>query len=603
MGLCNVYSWQLNKTVKLSDSYQVLLMLDKPQNMDCACMDPSGDPYVEMYECISVGLPTYKYKEEIYQYGNNAKKFLIPDYDAGLEDLTLEFNEHYVTREVNGKKVQYLAIDDLVRRCLAKLFDIKTFSYKLDDYIAEIKVRIFNNRFSEVVTEYIFNNLKLTNYEKYDLDYASSEIAKWKLSFSYQSYTVDTINLEPIKFKNLPEAQSLVPSDGLDIQYMTEAQYNAYVKNRDAELKQNQRGVSTLSDDLKSEENRLKALKSQKKKLPEIENEKKKLDEAKEKIERISKQLNEAKTKQYNAVSDIEQYKSIELEHSKKAEELRLKHTGKTGINWKASETADELVKADTAKKKKDAATESYAQSTGEIARLETELAAAKEEMNNAQKAYNKQRKKYGNAVTYNTQLNNDIKKSKAKIDELTTKYEAQEAAKRESAIGAEISKKSKSMQDSYSNGQAALDANTQATAQNNTERPADGLQNTTGGDAAADASRRAREAAAQKMAEAAKNDTAGASQVSTAAQAAEPSQPVETVQTARPEQSTRTFTTADIGQEKLKAVKESDEYLNRVRDISMTLYDPKRNNAQLAYEKAQQQAMEEYLTGKLKVS
>ena len=49
--------------------------------------------------------------------------------------------------------------------------------------------------------------------------------------------------------------------------------------------------------------------------------------------------------------------------------------------------------------------------------------------------------------------------------------------------------------------------------------------------------------------------------------------------------------------------VRNSDEYQNRVRDISMSLYDPKRNNAQLAYEKAQQQAMEEFLTGKLKVN
>lgn len=577
-------------------------MLDKPQNMDCVCMDPSGDPYVEMYECISVGLPTYKYKEEIYQYGNNAKKFLIPDYDAGLEDLTLEFNEHYVTREVNGKKVQYLAIDDLVRRCMAKLFDMKTFAYKLDDYIAEIKVRIFNNRFSEVVTEYIFNNLKLTNYEKYDLDYASSEIAKWKLSFSYQSYKVDTINLEPIKFKNTPEVQSLVPSDGLDIQYMTEAQYNAYVKNRDAELKQNQRGVSTLSDDLKNEENRLNALKSQKKKVPGIDNEQKALEEAKAKVKLAEEAVELAKSEKKKR--EQEHQDSIDAHGSalRKYDSKNYSDVG-PGTRARIEEKEKRINAIKTAEKNRSITKNNLDNANSKLAKAEESLKNAKLEADNAQEVFDRQNKKIKNAEAFNKKLVNDVRSSKKKLGELTTKYEAQEAAKRESAIGAEISKKSKSMQDSYSNGQAALDANTQATAQNNTERPANGQQNTTGGNAAADAARRAREAAAQKMTEAAKNDTAGASQVSTAAQAAESSRPAETMQAARPEQSARTFTTADIGQEKLKAVKESEEYLNRVRDISMTLYDPKRNNAQLAYEKAQQQAMEEYLAGKLKVS
>ena len=77
----------------------------------------------------------------------------------------------------------------------------------------------------------------------------------------------------------------------------------------------------------------------------------------------------------------------------------------------------------------------------------------------------------------------------------------------------------------------------------------------------------------------------------------------VKTDEPVKVEKKTKVVSTEDIGQERMNYVRNSDEYQNRVRDISMSLYDPKRNNAQLAYEKAQQQAMEEFLTGKLKVT
>lgn len=176
MSLCRIYEWQNIKTVKLSDAYTVRIKMD------------DSSEYKELPECLSVSLPSYKYKEEIYRYGNNEKKFLIPDY-TGLEDLSLDFMENY--RE-DIKEYAYLRIQDLVNIFLNRLYDptAGVASYNLTDYIKEIVVSVYKNNFSDVVIEYVFNDLKLTDYTKYDLDYAAADIAKWTLKFSYQSYYV-----------------------------------------------------------------------------------------------------------------------------------------------------------------------------------------------------------------------------------------------------------------------------------------------------------------------------------------------------------------------------------------------------------------------------
>ena len=426
MGLCNVYSWQMNKTVKLSDSYQVLLKLNTKE-YKIVGNQQLDDPYIELYDCISVGLPSYKYKEEIYQYGNNAKKFLIPDYESGLEDLTLEFNEHYGNKFVNNENVQCLAINELVSLCLSKLFDMKTFAYKLDDYIQEIKVRIFDNRFSEVVTEYIFNNLKLTNYEKYDLDYASSEIAKWKLSFSYQSYKVDTINLEPIKFKNTPEVQGQVNID----QYLQE-QYNATVKNREEELKGNQRGVSTLADDIVTEENKLKELKSQKKNVLGLDKEQKILEESKEKVKLAEEAVEQAKAEKKK--SELEHQESINA-HGRSLKKLDDKDYSDVGPGTRARvEEHENRIKAvDNAVKNRAITKNNLDNANNNLIAAEEALKKAKLDEDKAQEALDKKKQKSSKIIANNEKLDKDIKKTKEKLNELKEQYSEQEAIKRES--------------------------------------------------------------------------------------------------------------------------------------------------------------------------
>lgn len=594
MGLCNVYSWQMNKTVKLSDSYQVLLRLNA-EDYKIVGNQQLDDPYIELYDCISVGLPSYKYKEEIYQYGNNAKKFLIPDYESGLEDLTLEFNEHYGNKFVNNENVQCLAINELVSLCLSKLFDIKTFAYKLDDYIQEIKVRIFDNRFSKIAMEYVFNNLKLTNYEKYDLDYSSSEIARWKLSFSYQSYKMDTIEIEPIKYENLPDVQGQVNTETIDnvnvegqgidtninsgIEQDLQEQYNATVKNREEELKGNQRGVSTLADDIVTEENKLKELKSQKKNVPGLDKEQKILEESKEKVKLAEEAVEQAKAEKKK--SELEHQESINA-HGRALKKLDDKDYSDVGPGTKARvEEHENRIKAvDSAVKNRAITKNNLDNANNNLIAAEEALKKAKLDEDKAQEAFDKKKQKSSKIIANNEKLDKDIKKTKEKLNELKEQYSEQEAIKRESAIGAEISAKNRSMQEAYTNGNSMPDNNTVDMPQDNTERKTEIPENTTGGDAAAEAAKCAKEAAEKRMADAVKTD-----------------------EQVKVEKKTKVVSTEDIGQERMSYVRNSDEYQNRVRDISMSLYDPKRNNAQLAYEKAQQQAMEEFLTGKLKVN
>lgn len=191
MSLCNVYGYLTNKTIKLSDSYQVRLKLDdsdfwsgnSPKNNRYTLKTAKPENgEIELCECTSVTLPSYKPKEEIFEYGNNSKTIIYMD-PTSLGDLEIELIEHY---SENGT----LAITSLVNLFLSKLFDEDTFEYKLTDYIPELTVYVFNNVFTTVYLKYVFKELKLVDYSKFDLDYGSADIAKWTLKFSYRSFYV-----------------------------------------------------------------------------------------------------------------------------------------------------------------------------------------------------------------------------------------------------------------------------------------------------------------------------------------------------------------------------------------------------------------------------
>lgn len=199
MSLYNIYGYLYGdeafkgKTIKLSDSYQVRIRLNdsdfaaeqglSDSKSKFALRIPQPDHNeVELFECTSVTLPSYKPKEDIFEYGNNSKSFIYMD-PTSLDDLEIELIEHY-----NNDNT--LIVQNLVNLFLSKLFDEEAFVYKLDDYIPELTVLVFSNIFCPVILRYVFKELKLTDYTKYDLDYSSTDIAKWTLKFSYRSFYV-----------------------------------------------------------------------------------------------------------------------------------------------------------------------------------------------------------------------------------------------------------------------------------------------------------------------------------------------------------------------------------------------------------------------------
>lgn len=193
MSLCNIYEWQISKSVKLSDTYEVLIQ-----------MTPDSE-FVTLPECTDVTLPNYKYKEEIYRYGNTEKLFIIPDY-SGLEDLSLQFVENY---RDNLDEYSKLRIQDLVNICLNKLYtqytdnnikNLKFVGYRLTDTIHQIIIRLYKNTFDKALIDYVFTDLKLTDYTAYELNYSTADLLKWTLKFSYQGYyVVDSPDDEPLE--------------------------------------------------------------------------------------------------------------------------------------------------------------------------------------------------------------------------------------------------------------------------------------------------------------------------------------------------------------------------------------------------------------------
>ena len=192
MGLCNVYNFSNNRSVKLSDSYDVKVKLNET---DVAKFKGvigkypwyNADDTVTLPECLSVTIPEVGLKSETYKYGNNSRVYVYPDYEKP-DDLKIELMEH-IHEKYSETNTQYIGVVELlVNIFLSKLFDAATYSYKLNDYIPEMRITVYSNDFTRRLYYYVFKNLKLSSYNKYTLDYSSTDICKWSLTFSYQAY-------------------------------------------------------------------------------------------------------------------------------------------------------------------------------------------------------------------------------------------------------------------------------------------------------------------------------------------------------------------------------------------------------------------------------
>ena len=318
MGLCNIYEYQKLKSIKLSDSYGVQIRINEEDK----------EPLI-LYECTSVTLPTIKMKTDVIQYGNNSKVFVYPDY-SNIGELELEFLEHY-------SKENVLCIQNFVNTCLNKLFNDHLFTYKLNDYIHELIIKVYSNNFDYCSIEHVFHYLKLSDYTKYDLDYSSSEIAKWSLKFMFMEYFVR----RPHEVEAVSDPGESAPSETveeIDVVKVAEEAGAAAAAARQQQLSRG-RGMETPAQNLEMAEARLAELKNSKPKTVNVSKEQAELEKIQSEKTALQAQIDEAKAEQ-KAAQDAYQ-KEVDKTQGlyNRLKENEVYQYGKTGLyQWKYTE-------------------------------------------------------------------------------------------------------------------------------------------------------------------------------------------------------------------------------------------------------------------------
>lgn len=194
MNLGNYYS---HKSVKLQDSYIVTIHNLKQRHFlnhqkgvkEDTAWDANGnigeifgdpdDHLIELFTCIAVELPSYKYKIEKHQTGNTYHKIVLPDYSANLTfSLTLAETDMYDIDEllkfIIRRNVKRAGLDDM--------------EYVDNGWVDVITVDILNNDLNKKVLRYQFGFCRLVDYTIYDLSYNTNDLPTYKLTFAFESF-------------------------------------------------------------------------------------------------------------------------------------------------------------------------------------------------------------------------------------------------------------------------------------------------------------------------------------------------------------------------------------------------------------------------------
>lgn len=192
--LKSVTEFWKNKTIKLSDSFEVLITFK------------NGREPKSLYNCTGFTIPKLEYEEEVLSYGNLAQVFQTPKYDS-CKELTLEFTEmmdktKHKTKEkhmvVLSKVFEYIGFDT------KQLFSngglqSNSATYNLDKIIPTIEIKILNNNLWRYKYKYHFGNLKIVNYTVYNLDYQSESPCRVTVTLSFETYYKQAID-EAVKY-------------------------------------------------------------------------------------------------------------------------------------------------------------------------------------------------------------------------------------------------------------------------------------------------------------------------------------------------------------------------------------------------------------------
>lgn len=207
--LKSVTEFWKNKTIKLSDSFEVLITFK------------NGNEPKSLYNCTGFTIPKLEYEEEVLSYGNLAQVFQTPKYDS-CKELTLEFTEMMdKTKKTDKIKEKHMVV-------LSKVFEYMGFdtkqlfangglqsnsaTYSFDKIIPTIEIKILNNKLWRYKYKYHFGNLKIVNYTVYNLDYQNESPCKVTVTLSFETYYKQAID-EPVDYGETTETNKITPQD------------------------------------------------------------------------------------------------------------------------------------------------------------------------------------------------------------------------------------------------------------------------------------------------------------------------------------------------------------------------------------------------------
>ena len=187
--LVNLTNFWKNKSIKLSDTFDVLIKYDNKTD------------YERLVHCTGFTLPKLEYEEETYEYGNVAQVFVKPKYDS-CKEITLEFIEKMETTKnsydnsvVLNKVLKSLGYS--LNQTFSQGLMTNFANYDINYMIGELIIKIANNKLWRYVYKYYFKNLKIVNYTIYNLDYQSESPCKVSVTLAFETYKKEVID-EPI---------------------------------------------------------------------------------------------------------------------------------------------------------------------------------------------------------------------------------------------------------------------------------------------------------------------------------------------------------------------------------------------------------------------
>lgn len=229
----NIAAYHSSKSVKLSDSYAVRLINSKDESVDVLC--------------ASFTVPKPEFHEEVYNYGNVGQTFLIPNYES-VKEVTIELFEIpvYIKNFFVGNGQAGLNYS------LSQKFDKNNFAKNTANYnslfdFKNLFIEIYSNNLKDIVYTYKFDDLKISKYSTYDLDYTSDALCKMSISFFFQKYEkFDGPYVEPKEAATFSYA--VTDFNDKDFNYIPERLKSIYVEDIGVVTPAGQRGLMATVD-------------------------------------------------------------------------------------------------------------------------------------------------------------------------------------------------------------------------------------------------------------------------------------------------------------------------------------------------------------------